>query len=64
MTRTITLWHVWDEEDPAATQRFCLTVKEAREVANNMSNPSSIYVTTVQMTKRGVAEALENLPIT
>ncbi len=63
MTRTITLWHVWDEGDPATRQRFCLTVKEAREVSNAMDNPSSIYVTTVQMTKRGIAHALNTLPL-
>jgi hypothetical protein len=64
MPRRITLWHIWDESDPAATQRFCLSVESARKTAELMDRPSRVCITTVRMTKRGVAYALENYPIT
>lgn len=65
MARKVTIWRVWESTDMAQTDSFFATRKEAEEHRKTMfEEDDEPYLETVEveLTRKGVAWALTNLP--
>jgi len=58
MMKTIKVYRLWDNDDPANTDEFFPTRKEAKKVAEEMVDPSDIELYKVTPTAQGICFAL------
>ena len=63
MANTIYIWHVWDNADPAETDKFFTDIHEAENYSAELERTSGVIGEPVEFTKQGIAHALNVCPI-
>jgi hypothetical protein len=56
------VYQIWDNFDPAVTDSFYRTKREAEKAAKEMGDPSEVIEHNVDTSKSGLIEALTTIP--